>query len=125
MTKKTKMEHSFPHNHDNDEYDDHHHHDQEPEPQPASSPFRYDVRDETVYFQKMRAYMGAQQQRGPSAGVSVRHQFLIEEEDEPLSSPFRAEACDENDMENEENHVKRGSITSPRDSLTKGQDTRV
>lgn len=97
---------NFPHNHshNNDVYDDHDHdHDQEPEPEPepASSPFRYDARDDTVDFQKMRAYTGAQQR--PSAGASARHQFPIEEEDEPLSSPFRPDAHDEN--ENEEDPV--------------------
>jgi hypothetical protein len=76
--------------HDNDEYDDQ---DQE---ELASSPFRYDTRDDTVDFQNMREYTGPQR---PFPGASARHQFPIEEEDEPPSSPFRADARDENEEE--------------------------
>jgi hypothetical protein len=76
--------------HNNDEYDD------QNQDELASSPFRYDARDDTVDFQKMREYTG---QRQPFAGTSVRHQFPIEEEDEPPSSPFRADTRDENEEE--------------------------
>jgi hypothetical protein len=75
--------------HDNDEYDDQ-------DQTPASSPFRYDARDDTVDFQKMREYTGQQR---PFAGTSARHQFPIEEEDEPPSSPFRADTRDEHEDE--------------------------
>lgn len=76
--------------HDNDEYDDQ---DQE---DPASSPFRYDARDDTIDFQQMREYTGQQR---PFAGAGARHQFPIEEEDEPPSSPFRPDPCDDNEEE--------------------------
>ncbi|OOQ84612.1 hypothetical protein PEBR_29719 [Penicillium brasilianum] len=81
----------YPHNHDNDQYDD-----QDQEQEPASSPFRYDARDDTVDFHNMRQYTGQQR---PSAGVSASShlQFPIQEEDEPPSSPFRADVRDENE----------------------------
>ncbi|KAJ5358611.1 uncharacterized protein N7496_011024 [Penicillium cataractarum] len=92
-TNLTENESDFPHNHDNDEYDD-----QDQDQEPASSPFRYEARDDTVDFQKMREYTGQQRQ---SAGVSAsaRHHFAIQEEDEPPSSPFRADVRDENEEE--------------------------
>lgn len=100
---ENENENNFPHthNHDNDDYDDHDHN-QDPEHETVSSPFRYDARDDTVDFQKMRAYTGYQQQQQQRSSAST-HQFPIEEEYEPVSSPFRPHVHDEN--ENEEDDV--------------------
>lgn len=104
---ENENENNFSHNHhhDNDDYHDHDHdndYNGDQELETTSSPFRYDARDDTVDFQKMRAYTGYQQQQQERSSGTT-HQFPIEEEDEPVSSPFRAHAHD--DDENEEEPV--------------------
>lgn len=55
--------------------------------EPASSPFRYEAREDTVDFQMLRKY----QQGSPAR----RPQFDAEEPEGPMSSPFRPHARDE------------------------------
>lgn len=55
--------------------------------EPASSPFRYDGREDTVDFQKLQEY-----ERPPPV---PRHRFGMGAPEDPMSSPFRPEVSDE------------------------------
>ncbi|KAJ5081991.1 Central kinetochore-associated [Penicillium argentinense] len=68
----------------------------EPEPEPASSPFRFEARDDTVDFQKMQEYQQQQKPRmTPKPAMTPRRRFEVAEPEDPMSSPFRADARDE------------------------------
>jgi len=73
-------ENYLPGEQENDDYNDFQ--------EPASSPFRYEAREDTVDFQMLQKY-----QRGSPA----RPQFHVEDQDPggPISSPFRPDASDE------------------------------
>ena len=77
------------------DYDNRQHPDDVEDEEPASSPFRYQAREDTVDFQKMRP----QTNHPHSSFPGMRHRFAIEEEDEPPSSPFRPNVRDVNEEE--------------------------
>ncbi|KAJ5180405.1 hypothetical protein N7492_003615 [Penicillium capsulatum] len=72
---------------ENDTYDEQHKSQDDDFQEPASSPFRYDGREDTVDFQKLQEY----EQPPPVP----RHRFGMGVPDDPMSSPFRPGGTDE------------------------------
>ncbi|KAJ5491535.1 hypothetical protein N7539_003102 [Penicillium diatomitis] len=86
----------------------------------ASSPFRYEAREDTVDFQKMREQTNQQ-----STFPGMRHHFAIEEEEEPPSSPFRPHVVDVNEEEYIEDEEEKGQPLRDVHTLSPGLDRRL